>query len=153
MGKEIHPRLAFERLFTFGSGTGAAAEQRRVSRRSILDFVQEDARHLRARLGGRDRLKLDEYLAAMQPPANHKRMSRDERKKMHEEMQAMTTPQRLDRMAAMKAERDAQMQQRSQATRNFYDLLTAEQQKVFDANTMMGGEHGKRGDKRGHRHG
>ena len=95
----------------------------------------------------------NEYLAAMQPPANHKRMSRDERKKMHEEMQAMTTPQRLDRMAAMKAERDAQMQQRSQATRNFYDLLTAEQQKVFDANTMMGGEHGKRGDKRGHRHG
>ena len=90
----------------------------------------------------------------MQPPAHHQRMSRDERKKMHEEMQAMTTPQRLDRMAAMRAERDTLMRQREQATRNFYDLLSTEQQKVFDANTMMGGgHHGKRGGKGGHRHG
>lgn len=95
----------------------------------------------------------NDYVAAMQPPASHKRMDRDERRKMHAEMQAMTTPQRLDRMAAMKAERDAHMQQRMQATRNFYDLLNAEQQKVFDANTMMGGAHGHRGGKGGHRHG
>ncbi|MCB2001609.1 MAG: Spy/CpxP family protein refolding chaperone [Burkholderiaceae bacterium] len=96
----------------------------------------------------------NDYLAAMQPPAHHQRMSRDERKKMHEEMQAMTTPQRLDRMAAMRAERDTLMRQREQATRNFYDLLSTEQQKVFDANTMMGGgHHGKRGGKGGHRHG
>ena len=62
--------------------------------------------------------------------------------------------QRLDRMAAMRAERDAQMRQREQATRNFYDLLSTEQQKVFDANAMMGGgHHGKRGGKGGHRHG
>jgi hypothetical protein len=92
------------------------------------------------------------YLAAMQPPAGHKRMGGDDRRKMHEEMQALTTPQRLDRMAAMKAERDAQMQQRHQATRNFYDLLTTEQQKVFDANAMMGGGHGGKGGKGGHRH-
>jgi Spy/CpxP family protein refolding chaperone len=97
-----------------------------------------------------------DYLAAMQPPAGLQRMSRDDRKKMHEEMQAMTTPQRLDRMAAMKAERDARMQQRNQATRNFYDVLTTDQQKVFDDNTMMGRGHGKgkRGghDKGGQRH-
>jgi len=97
-----------------------------------------------------------DYLAAMQPPANQQRMDREGRQQMHQAMQAMTTPQRLDRMTAMKAERDAQMQQRQQATRNFYDMLTAEQQKVFDANTMMGGEHGKQGGKvgkGGHSHG
>jgi periplasmic protein CpxP/Spy len=87
----------------------------------------------------------NDYVAALQPPANHMRMGRDERSKMHEEMQAMTTPQRLDRMAAMKAERDAHMHRRGQATRNFYDALTPAQQKVFDANTLMGAGHGKGG--------
>lgn len=90
----------------------------------------------------------NDYVAAMQPPANRMRMGRDERQKMHEEMQAMTTPQRLDRMAAMKAERDAHMHQREQATRNFYDALTPAQQKVFDANTLMGAGHGKGGPRR-----
>lgn len=88
-----------------------------------------------------------DFMAAMRPPADQKRMGRDERRKMRDEMMALTTPQRLDRMAAMKAERDAQMQQRHQATRNFYDLLSAEQQKVFDANTLMGTGHGGKGGK------
>ncbi len=96
----------------------------------------------------------NDYLAAMQPPANGMMgKSRDERRKMFEDVKAMTTPQRLDRMAAMRAERDAQMNRRQQATRNFYDTLTAEQQKVFDANTMMGAGHGKPGGKGGHRQG
>lgn len=92
-----------------------------------------------------------DYVAAMQP-AGHQRMNPDGRRAMHEEMQSLTTPQRLDRMAAMKAERDAQMQRRQQATRNFYDVLTPAQQKVFDASTMMGGGHGK-GMGGQHRHG
>lgn len=96
----------------------------------------------------------NDYLAAMQPPANGMMgKSRDERRKMFEQFKAMTTPQRLDQMAAMKAERDAQMNRRQQATRNFYDTLTADQQKVFDANTMMGGAQGRFGGKGGHRHG
>lgn len=96
----------------------------------------------------------NDYLGAMQPPANAMMgNSRDQRRKMFDEMKAMTTPQRLDQMAAMKTERDAQMQQRHQATRNFYDTLTVEQQKTFDANTMMGAGHGRMGGKGGHRHG
>lgn len=95
-----------------------------------------------------------EYVAVMQPPADQQRMNQDQRRKMHEEMQSLTTPQRLDRMAAMKAERDAQMHRRQQATRNFYDALTPQQQKVFDANAMMGGSRGKRMGMGGqHRHG
>ena len=39
--------------------------RRRTSRRSILDLVRDDARRLERRLGGADRLKLDEYLAAV----------------------------------------------------------------------------------------
>lgn len=67
MGKAIRPRAAFERLVAFGDPhlAGAAREERRLARRSVLDYVREDARRLRKRLGGADRAKLDEYLAAV----------------------------------------------------------------------------------------
>ena len=96
----------------------------------------------------------NDYVGAMQPPVNGMMgKSREERRKMFDDLKAMTTPQRLDRMTAMRADRTAQMQQRSQATRNFYDALTAEQQKTFDADTMMGATGGWQGHKGGHRGG
>ena len=53
----------------------------------------------------------------------------------------MTTPERLDQMQAMKAQRDAHMQQRAEATRAFYATLSVEQKQVFDKETarMMKG--------------
>ncbi|MEQ1854765.1 MAG: DUF1552 domain-containing protein, partial [Chthoniobacteraceae bacterium] len=66
-GAEINPRLVFERLFSAASpklaGQGAARRER--TRRSVLDFVMEDARALSAKVGGSDRQKLDEYLTAV----------------------------------------------------------------------------------------
>jgi hypothetical protein len=59
MLKEIDPRLVFERLF--GAADGVAAEQRRAERKSVLDYVRDDAARLRGRLGGTDRRKLEEY--------------------------------------------------------------------------------------------
>lgn len=96
----------------------------------------------------------NDYMAAMQPPPDGMmaKKSRDERRRMFEEYRAMTTPQRLDKMAAMKAEHDAQMNRRHQATRNFYDTLNAAQQKVFDANTMMGAAQGRAAGMGGYRH-
>jgi hypothetical protein len=48
----------------------------------------------------------------------------------------MTTPERLDRMHTLHAERmaemTAQLDQRAQATKTFYAVLSADQQKVFD---------------------
>ena len=53
----------------------------------------------------------------------------------------MTTPERLDQMQAMKAMRDARMQQRAEATKVFYAILSADQKQVFDQETgrMMKG--------------
>lgn len=45
----------------------------------------------------------------------------------------LTTPQRLDKMQAIKAERDAQMSRHIDAVKSFYATLSPEQQKVFDA--------------------
>jgi protein CpxP len=65
------------------------------------------------------------------------RMARPERASFEK----MTTPERLDQMQAMKAERDAHMQQRAQATKTFYASLNADQKQVFDHETahMMKG--------------
>jgi hypothetical protein len=67
MGKEVNPRLAFERLF--GSGNVSAEERSRAERdalrRSILDYVADDAKKLQKQLGGTDQRKLDEYLTGV----------------------------------------------------------------------------------------
>ncbi len=67
MPKEVDPRLVFERLFgdRVGADADAAWAKRDRDRGSVLDFVAEDTRHLRDRLGGSDRRKLDEYLTAV----------------------------------------------------------------------------------------
>lgn len=76
-----------------------------------------------------------------------------------EDWSKLTTPERLDKMQAIKAERDAQMAQRIDATKSFYAALTPEQQKVFDTQAHGGmqragmkGEHrmGDQGGKGGH---
>jgi Protein of unknown function (DUF1552) len=64
---EANPRLVFERLF----GAGAQGHRkegffiRQQQQQSVLDFVQDDARALAKKLGGRDQQKLDDYLTSI----------------------------------------------------------------------------------------
>ena len=81
------------------------------------------------------------YTAVMKPPA---RMQRPDRA----EFEKLSTPERIDRMRAMRTARIAEMDKRGDATKTFYSALTAEQKKVFDAETARG-HHGHRGH--GHR--
>jgi hypothetical protein len=67
MGKETDPRQVFERLFG-DEVPGATPEERArraKERRSVLDYVREDATRLAARMGASDRRKMDEYLTAV----------------------------------------------------------------------------------------
>lgn len=82
-----------------------------------------------------------------------------------EDWSKLTTPERLDKMQALKVERDAQMAKRIDATKSFYAALTPEQQKVFDTQAHggmqragmkgehrmggKGGHHGMHGDHKG----
>lgn len=66
------------------------------------------------------------------------------------EQQALTTPERLDRMAAFMAkhtaERQAAFQHRSEAIKRFYAVLSPEQKRAFDAlHAMNGGRGGRHG--------
>jgi hypothetical protein len=80
------------------------------------------------------------FANSMQPmQMEHDRM-------MGADLSKLTTPERIDKMAAFKAQRDAQMQKRAEATKTFYATLSDEQKKTFDQQTAkfmrrMGGEH------------
>jgi hypothetical protein len=67
LAPEANPRLVFEKLFGGGTGAERAAllRQRLERRKSVLDFVLEDARNLHRELGRNDRQKLDEYLTGI----------------------------------------------------------------------------------------
>ena len=69
------------------------------------------------------------YTAAMKTPARVQRPDRAE-------LEMLSTPERLDKMRALRQQHDAAMDQREQATRTFYAGLTPEQKKTFDANTL-----------------
>lgn len=66
-GKEVNPRLLFDRLF--GGGTAAdlpeSQHRRRKRQQSLLDFVADDAKRLQRRVSVADRTKLDEYLESI----------------------------------------------------------------------------------------
>ena len=92
------------------------------------------------------------YTTALQPGERPARLDR-------QGMEQLTTPERIDRMRAMRAQHAAEADRRGEATKAFYAALTPEQQKTFDAQAHhghrmggMAGMKGMRGDDEG-RHG
>ena len=64
---ESNPRFVFERLFGEGDRDERAdsLQRRREMRKSVLDFVAEDARRIGRAANPNDRRKLDEYLTSV----------------------------------------------------------------------------------------
>jgi len=63
MPAEYNPRSAFEKIF--GSGDYKEDALRQARRRSVLDFVTNDAKILQQKLSKEDQHKLDEYLTSI----------------------------------------------------------------------------------------
>lgn len=86
------------------------------------------------------------FTAAMKP--NFDKADRPDPKKMREEMDKLTTPQRIDKMQGLMEKRQGEMKKRAEAVKTFYAQLNAEQQKTFDKEAMP--RHGF-GDRMKHR--
>ncbi|MBK6321755.1 Spy/CpxP family protein refolding chaperone [Candidatus Aalborgicola defluviihabitans] len=89
------------------------------------------------------------FTTAMKPPARGD-MKRPDRA----EMEKLTTPERIDKMHALRTERmaamNAAMDKREDATKTFYGALNADQKTVFDAeHARMGAHYGDRHSWRG----
>ena len=131
-----------------GDGPPSAAHAERMQKRVARHQAELKAK---LQLAPEQEAAWAAFAAATQPP----KLTHPDRA----EMAKLTTPQRLDRMQALKAERDAAMARRMDATRAFYAALTPQQQQVFDAETRHHGPHGGhgghggRGGQRGHGHG
>ena len=76
------------------------------------------------------------FTGSMKAPANMQRPDRAEFDKL-------STPERIDRMRAMRSARMAEMDKRADATKTFYATLSPEQKKVFDAETARGHRGGR----------
>ncbi len=71
------------------------------------------------------------FTTAMQPGERPARLDR-------QDMDKLTTPERIDRMRALRAQHAAEADRRGEATKTFYATLTPEQQKTFDAKAHRG---------------
>lgn len=82
------------------------------------------------------------YVAAMKPPVSRMTPSSE-----WAEITKLPTPERIDKMKALRNQRmtdmNAAMDKHGDATKALYAALTPEQQKVFDAHAM--GSHARRG--------
>ena len=114
---------------------GAAAPTEGRTKAGQPDHRERHQAHRAQRLAAlKDQLKLTPaqepawtaFAAAMQPGERPARLDR-------KDMEQLTTPERIDRMRALRAQHAAEADRRGEATKTFYAALTPEQQKTFDA--------------------
>lgn len=126
-----HGRMDGQRMERFR----AHAEERRAERLAELKT--------QLRISAAQEGAWTTWTGALRPPAAGQ-MQRPSRA----EMLALTTPERIDRVRQVRAQRSAEMDRRGDATKAFYGALTQEQKRVFDAVGMRYARGGM-GDKGG----
>jgi hypothetical protein len=62
---EDDPSVMFDRLFRDVADGTRQADELRALRRSVLDYVRDDVTSLRSKLGGADRMRLDQHLESL----------------------------------------------------------------------------------------
>ena len=125
--------------------SGEASAQASEQRANPHEADRHAERHAKRMADLKQRLQItrtqegawNQFVSAMQPPARPPEPGAD-----RHAFERLTTPERLDRMQAMHAERQNRMAARNQAIKQFYGQLSAEQQKVFDQQTARGHGHG-----------
>jgi Spy/CpxP family protein refolding chaperone len=112
--------------------TPPAGAPQKQDRGAMMEHMKERMQKRAAEL--HDKLKLNAsqeaawktYMAKMQPGQPPARPDRAE-------MEKLSAPERMDRMLALMKEHEKRMEARVAATKEFYAVLTPEQQKTFNA--------------------
>lgn len=120
--------------------------------RQAPDPARMQERHAQRLAAFKEKLQLtpeqapawEAFSQSWQPGTGHARLDRSGLAKM-------TTPERIDHMRALRAQRNAEADRRGEATKTFYAALTPTQQGIFDAQTLRMGHRqgGKNGPKNG----
>ncbi len=124
---------------------GARHGKMDASRMEAMAAKRADALKAQLKLSPEQEPAWNTFAAAMKPDAKAmpQRPSR-------EELDKLTTPERIDKMRALHDQHHKDMQaamdKRDQAIKTFYATLSAEQKKTFDAQHLrMAGEHARKG--------
>ncbi|SNS48841.1 LTXXQ motif family protein [Noviherbaspirillum humi] len=141
-----NPLLIVLASLAIGAGSLAAAQdsgsanQRGGANGQFGQRFQERMQKRAAEL--HDKLKLtpaqepawNAYIARMRPASQPQRPSADE-------LNALTTPQRMERRLDMMRQHEQRMAERIAATKEFYGILSPEQKKAFDEASRHRMEH------------
>jgi periplasmic protein CpxP/Spy len=102
--------------------------------------------HDKLKLNASQEAAWNTYVARMRPTMTPQMQNR-------EELNQLTTPERMERQLARMKEHETMMVERIAATKEFYAILTAEQKKTFDEEFKRGmkGHHGHHGQQGHHR--
>lgn len=131
-----------------GAGAGPTAEQAQRPRQRAMtpeqrqQFMQQrlEAFKQKLQLTPAQEPAWNSFVQSMQPQADARHARLD-----WQGMDKLTTPERIDRMRAMHAQRGAEMERRGDAVKAFYAQLTQAQQKTFDEQGARMYGHGRRG--------
>lgn len=138
-------KLILVGLATAGLGLGAAAVSANAGHCRHGGFDKEKfTEHMQKRQARlHDQLKLSANQESAWKTFSEKTKPAPGEGPKHEELAGLKAPERMERMAAMMKQREGRMVERVAAVKEFYAVLTPEQQKVFDANFMAGRRGGK----------
>jgi protein CpxP len=148
MMREGHSHGGPGHMMREGYGQGDPARmQERMNRMQERMTARLTAIKQKLQLSPGQEAAWNNYIAALQPANKMKRPDRAE-------LEKLTTPERIDRMRALRAERMTEMDKRADATKTFYASLTPDQKKLFDTETAHRGRRGGfGGGHHGHHHG
>lgn len=111
-----------------GQRHGKAEPQQRMERMKEHHAKRMEALKAKLQLTPAQQPAWDAYASAFTPPARPPAA--------REDLAKLSTPERLDRMQARQAERQARFAKVADATRGFYAQLSPQQRQTFDAETL-----------------
>lgn len=127
-----------------GYGAPGQMSEQKIERMEKMREARQTALHEKLKLTAQQEPAWKKFTASQPMPNKAARMERAE-------MQKLNAPQRMEKGMEHMRTMEKAMTEHLAALKEFYAVLTPEQQKVFDEQTPRFGDRGSRGDRGGFR--